>query len=224
MSYKCEFCDKEFKRESTLAAHMCESQRRMRQKEDRGVQIGFQSFIRFFEITQGSAKLKTYEDFAKSPYYKAFVKFGWHVVQIRAVNIPQFIDWLVKNNKKLDHWCKDAMYTEYLSWYLLHESADSAMTRALEFSIEWAQENEYQSHEMLRYGNINRMAYAVSTGRISAWVLYNTESGQQFLSRLNTEQIQMIWNVIDSDRWQKKFHDYPADVEYVKQMMQKAGW
>jgi hypothetical protein len=34
----------------------------------------------------------------------------------------------------------------------------------------------------------------------------------------------MIWPYIDSDVWQKKFADYRADQEYVKDILAKAGW
>lgn len=75
-TYKCRYCDKEFRKESTLAAHVCEQKRRHQQQNETGVQFGFRSYLRFFEVTQGSAKLKTYDDFASSPYYNAFVKYG----------------------------------------------------------------------------------------------------------------------------------------------------
>ena len=54
--------------------HVCEPKRRYQERDEVGVQIGLQSYMRFYEITQGSAKLKTFDDFAESPYYRAFVK------------------------------------------------------------------------------------------------------------------------------------------------------
>jgi hypothetical protein len=75
----------------------------------------------------------------------------------------------------------------------------------------------------LRYGNSNAIAYAVSTGRISAWVLYNCESGQRFLDDLDQE-LPIVWPWIDPEFWQKKFRDYPADQEYAKEILAKAGW
>ena len=68
-SYACRYCKKEFRKESTLAAHLCEPKRRWQQEKETGVQLGFRAYLRFFEITQGSAKLKTYGDFVASPYY-----------------------------------------------------------------------------------------------------------------------------------------------------------
>jgi hypothetical protein len=68
------------------------------------------------------------------------------------------------------------------------------------------------------------MCHAVTTGRISPWVIYNSESGQNFLSQLTADQIAMIWPYMDSDVWQKKFADYPADQAYAQEILTKAGW
>lgn len=224
MSYACKYCKKNFLKETSLEVHMCEPKRRYREQDERGVQLGFQGYLRFYEITQGSARLKTFDDFIESPYYKAFVKFGRYCVDIRAVNPSRFVDWLLKNNKKIDYWCRDTIYTEYLIEYLRVENVNDALARAIEFSIDWSEQTGNPSEDCLRYGNTNAMVYAVSTGRISPWILYNCESGQKFLSELDATQIAMIWSYIDSEVWMKKFSDYIADQEYVKEMLQKAGW
>ena len=224
MTYICQYCKKDFLKESSLAVHSCEPRRRRMEKDEAGVRLGLQAYLKFYELTQGSAKLKTFDDFADSPYYRAFVKFGRHCVAIRAINPARFVEWVLKQNKKLDHWAKDSVYTEYLMDYLKVEAVSDALARAIEFSIDWGEESGHPSHDCLRYGNSNSMTYAVSTGRISPWVIYNCNSGQQFLSELNPEQIAIIWPYIDSDTWQKKFKDYPADQEYAKEILQKAGW
>lgn len=203
---------------------MCEPKRRHRERDETGVQLGFSAYLRFYEITQGSARLKTFDDFAQSPYYRAFVKFGRYCRHIRAINVPRFIDWVIKQNKKIDHWCRDSIYTEYLIEYIRHEHITDALTRSIEHSIDWAKDSSHQAHDYLRFGNDNAICYAVNTGRISPWVLYNSDSGQEFLARINQEQIFMIWSMIDSDFWQRKFRDYSADAAYVREIMTKAGW
>ena len=100
--YACKYCGREFRRESTLAVHVCEQKKRFQEEKEVGVQIGLQAYLRFYTVTQGSAKLKTYTDFAKSPYYKAFVKFGRYCVDINAINVPKFLAWLLNQNKKID--------------------------------------------------------------------------------------------------------------------------
>lgn len=224
IEHTCQYCKKSFRRESSLAVHVCESKRRYRERDETGVRIGMQAYLRFYELTQGSARLKTWEDFAGSPYYKAFVKFGRYCQSIRAVNVAMFADWLIKNNKKIDHWCRDAMYTEYLMYYIRIEHPQDAVARALEASLDWSEATGHPSEDFMRYGNPNQVCYAISTGRISPWVVYNTESGNKFLGEINTDQLSVIWPMIDTDFWQKKFRDYPADQEYVRELMRQAGW
>jgi len=224
MKYTCQYCRKDFIKESSLAVHSCEPRRRRQEKDERGVQLGFQAYIKFYELTQGSAKLKTFDDFADSPYYKAFVKFGRYCVSVRAINPEQFTRWVLKQNKKLDHWAKDSVYSEYLTEYLRVENVNDALARAIEFSIDWGEKNNAKPEDCLRYGNDNAMTYAVSTGRISPWVIYCSESGQRFLNELDQTQVAMIWSIIDADYWMRKFKDYPADYEYAREMLTKAGW
>jgi hypothetical protein len=222
--YECRYCQKSFVKETSLAVHMCEPKRRFQEREERGVQLGLHAYLKFYELTQGSARLKTFEDFAASPYYRAFVKFGRYCVAIKAINPPRFTEWLLKNNKKIDHWARDTIYTEYLIEYLRIENVNDALARGMEFGISWAEQSGHPAEDCLRYGNTNAMVYAVTTGRISPWIVYNCESGQKFLSELDATQIAMVWPYIDSEVWMKKFSDYVADQEYVKDILKKAGW
>ena len=224
MTYTCQYCRKDFVKESSLTVHSCEPRRRRQEQSERGVQLGLQAYLKFYQLTQGSARLKTFDDFADSPYYRAFVKFGRYCVDIRAINPARFIEYVLKQNKKIDHWCRDSIYTEYLLDYLRVENVNDALARAMEFGITWQEQTSNPAHDCLRYGNSNAICYAITTGRISPWIIYNSESGQQFLSELSTEQIAMIWSYIDSDFWMKKFQDYPADQEYAKDILTKAGW
>jgi len=222
--HECRYCHKSFVKETSLAVHMCEPKRRFQEQNESGVRMGFNAYLKFYEITQGSAKLKTFEDFATSPYYRAFVKFGRYCVDTRAINPGRFIEWLLKNNKKIDHWARDTVYTEYLVGYLPIENVNDALARAMEYGITWSEELGHPAEDCLRYGNTNRAVHAVTTGRISPWIVYNCDSGQAFLSELDPTQIAMIWPYIDSEVWMKKFSDYVADQEYVREILQKAGW
>ena len=224
MTFTCEFCKKEFARETSIAVHMCEPKRRRLARDETGVRMGFQAYIKFYETMQGSARNKTHNDFCDSPYYRAFVKFGNYCVNTNVIAPPRFMTWLLKAQKKIDHWCSDKVYTEYLVEYLRVEAVDDALARAIEHSMRWAEETNASPHDWMRYGNTNALCYSVTAGRISPWIIYNSESGQKFLSELSTEQVAMIWPYIDSDAWQKKFTNYPADQEYVKDILNKAGW
>jgi len=220
--FVCKYCAKSYRKESTLAAHLCEPKRRAQQEKEPGVQIGMQAYLRFYELTQGSAKLKTYADFAESPYYNAFVKFGRHCQNIRAINIRGFIDHVIKENKKLDHWCKDQIYQDFLFQHLKRESVQDALERSMETMVEWAEEKESVYNHYFLYANTNRIVSDITKGRISSWVIFNCSTGVEMLDKLNPEQIEIAFPYIEPDFWKRKFHDYVADTEWVKHILSEA--
>ena len=74
--YSCEFCKSKFARERTLVSHLCEKKQRWNSRDNTSNRLGFQSWIYFYEkMAPNKVKHKTYEEFIKSPYYTAFVKF-----------------------------------------------------------------------------------------------------------------------------------------------------
>ena len=223
-NYKCQYCEKEYRKESTLAAHLCEQKRRWQQETETGVQFGLRSYLQFYESTQGSARLKSYEDFVHSPYYNAFVRYGRHLVSIRAINSTSFTTWLLKNNKKLDFWCKDSFYEEWMLDYLKRESPQDALERALKEMEDYAGNSDIASfsHYFL-YGNTNRICHHISTGRVSPWIVYNCSSGREFLGNLGEEHLVLVMPYIDPDFWNRKFADYVADVEWCKHILKEAG-
>lgn len=225
-SYKCRYCGKAFAKESTLAAHSCEPKRRHQQQNETGVQFGLRAYLRFYEITQGSAKLKSYEDFAASPYYNAFVKFGRYLVSIRCVNANNFTDWLLKNNKKLDYWCKDSLYEEWLRDYLRRENYQDALERGITEMNKYAEDNADLKNgfrDYFRYANSNRVCHHICSGRISPWVIFNCDSGIKFLEELDEGQVAMLAPWIDPDFWTKKFRDYSADQLHTREILKAAG-
>ena len=205
---------------------MCEPKRRYQQEKETGVQLGLKAYLRFYEISQGSAKTKNYDDFVGSPYYTAFVKFGRHLVGVRCVNTASFTDWLLKNNKKIDHWCKEALYLEWLHEYMKKEAVQDALERALKEMQDYADsepklQNNFNNY--FRLGSANRIVHHISNGRISPWIVYNCDSGVDFVGSLNEEQIEIIMPWIDPDHWQRKFKDYLADTEWVKSVLAAAA-
>ena len=224
--FTCQYCKKDFARENSLAVHVCEQKKRRQEKSERGVELGFQAYVRFYEMSQGSAKFKTYDDFCDSSYYSAFVKFGRYLVDIRAVNAAQFTDWLLKNNKKLDYWCKDNLYLEWLQGYIKKENVQDALERALKEMQEYADDHPELKNgftDYFRYANSNRVCHHIVSGRVSPWVLFNSSTGVDFLEKLDETQIGIIIKYIDPDHWQKKFVDYLADTEWCKDILNKAG-
>jgi hypothetical protein len=209
--------------EKTLYAHMCENKRRAMQKDEKRVQAGFLVFNRFFRLTQGAKKDKTYEDFTKSPYYNAFVKFGSFINNVNPLYPDKFIDYVIKSGVKIDHWCRDELYETYLYETIKVEPVESAVQRSLQTMMEWGDHSQAQFNHYFNYVNFNRAVHDIKDGKISPWLMLNCKSGKDMLQNFNDEQLSMIAPAFDLPYWLKKFKQVPADVALVKEICKEAG-
>jgi hypothetical protein len=221
--FNCVHCGKNFMKEVTLVAHMCERKRRSMQRDEKRVQTGFLIYDRFYKLTQNSKKPKTYEDFCASSYYNAFVKFGSFINNVNPLYPDKFIDYVIKSGVKLDHWCREALYEKYLYEVLKTEPVESAMERSLATMMDWAEKNKAAFGDYFRFVSLNRAVHDIKSGHISPWAVFNSLSGQDMMNRMNDEQLEMISPAIDPAHWLGKIKSSPADVALVKEICREAG-
>ena len=221
--FKCVHCNKSFMQEKTLVAHMCERKRRVLQKDEKRVQIGFFAYNRFYQLTQNAKKQKPYSDFCKSAYYNAFVKFGSFVNNVDPLYPERFVDYVIKSGVKLDHWCRDELYEKYLSELIKIEPVESAIERSLQYMMEWGEEQNANFAHYFNYVNINRAVHHIRDGKVSPWLVLNSASGVELLKKFNDEQLTLVNQILDFAFWSKKFKDQPADVAFVKEVCKETG-
>ena len=221
--FNCVHCGKSFMKERTLYAHMCEPKRRSMQKDEKRVQAGFMAFNRFYQLTQGAKKQKTYEEFCKSSYYNAFVKFGSFINNVSPLYPDRFIDYVIKSGVKLDHWCRDELYETYLYDMIKTEPVESAVHRTIQNMMDWADYSQAQFNHYFKYINLNRAVHDIKNGKISPWVILNCKTGKEMLNKFSDEQLDLIAPAFDLPYWLKKFKQMPADAELVVDICKEAG-
>ena len=222
LNYKCEYCGKLFAKEKTLFVHICEQKRRHMSKTEKHVQAGLLTYQKFYDFTQKGRTQKTFDDFASSPYYTAFVKFGSFLVNASPVYPERFIDYVIKSGIKLDHWCRDELYNTYLADLLKTEPADGAIQRSIKTMMDWSEKNNAPWEHYFAYVNLNRATHDIKEGLISPWIILNSKAGKEMLTRMNDEQLEIIGSYIDPQFWLRKFKSLPADVELVKDVVKEA--
>jgi len=221
--FNCVHCGKAFMKEKTLFAHMCEPKRRAMQKNEKRVQSGFYTFNQFYKIKQGAKKQKTYEEFCKSAYYNAFVKFGSFLNNVNPLYPEKFVDFVIRSDVKLDHWCRDELYDTYLFEMLKLEPVESAVQRTIQHMMEWGDNQNANFAHYFLYVNLNRAVDDIRNGRVSPWLILNCKSGKDMLSKFSDEQMDIIAPALDVGFWLKKFKSVPADVALVKEICSEAG-
>jgi len=222
--YSCGHCGKGFMQEKTLSVHVCEQKRRYIARKDKHVILGFDTFQRFYKFNQPSVKQeKTYEEFSKSPYYNAFVKFGSFVSNVNPLYPERFIQWIVQSGVKLDHWCRDELYEQYVLELIKSETVETALERSISHMMAWGETNTAQWNHYFHYVSLSRACYDIKDGKISPWIILNSSSGKAMLQKLNDEQLASVQNIIDVPFWISKFKRLALDVELVKQVVKESN-
>jgi hypothetical protein len=222
--YVCEYCGNGYTREKTLAVHMCQPKRRALQKNEKRVQLGMYAFNQFYKLSAGAKKDKTYEEFCKSPYYNAFVKFGSFISNVRPLYPEKYIDYVVTSGVKLDHWCKEEMYEKYATNLIKKEGVETALERSVMTMMEWSEENEPAPwNHYFQHVSLNRAVWHIKDGKVSPWLLLNCRSGKEMLSKLNDEQLNMVYNIMDPEHWAMRFKRTPHDVQLVKDVVKESN-
>lgn len=224
--FTCKYCERSFVKEGTLLAHMCESKRRWEQQHDNHVRLGLQAYIIFFGQTQPNSSKVNYADFVKSNYYNAFIKFGKFLIDYRVVNTKRYIEYVITSKFKLDRWCTEQYYLDWLAGYLKTEHWEDALTRSLVTMDKWAEEagTNIQSSSYFFANNNNKICQDIINGRISCWIIFNTDTGKEMLSKLNEEQVTLVYEYIDPDYWRQYFIKFNKESKIVKETLKDVGF
>ena len=220
--FKCEYCNKSFKRERTLSVHVCEPKRRALQKDSKHVQLAFRAYQLFYKIGTNAKKEKTYEEFSSGQYYNAFVKFGSYCIDLKIDDVTNFVTYLIKDQIPIDRWASDIHFNKWIKQRLKSESVDRAVERTVLFMQEWGEDNANEWNTYFDVVPSNLAVFHICAGKISPWVLYVSQRAQGLLDRLNEEQIKMIIEYIDPHHWQIKIKRNQKDFDWVEKLLTNA--
>ncbi len=225
MNYPCEFCKREFSNEKRLINHMCEQKRRWTSRNKHHVRLGLQSWLKWYELsgTHLNKKNRSYKDFMASQFYTAFVKFGRHVADTNMVNPIQFIESVIKNGIKLDDWCKDSVYEQYVRDVCKREDVNTALERQVHLMETWAEENNEEWTEFFKKIHPNLAIKWIRTGRISPWILFNATTAGYLFDRMSEEQIAMVDDFIETPFWKLKMKRNEQDMKFVQETLERYG-
>jgi hypothetical protein len=219
----CQYCNKGFMQEKTLFVHVCEQKRRALARKDKHVILGYETYNQFYKRSQNSKGDKSYEEFAKSPYYNAFVKFGSFVSNVNPLYPDKFIDYVVTSGVKLDHWCRDELYDKYVVDLVKREPVEIALERSIVHMQNWGDDNQAQWNHYFLYVSLSRATFDIKDGKISPWLVLNSVTGRDMLKKFNDEQLTAISAIMDVPFWMNKFKKLPADTELVKQIVKESS-
>lgn len=223
--HTCEFCQRSFAKESSLIGHVCEAKRRHQTQNLSYVRKGFLAWRMFYQSNTPREKVcsKTYQEFASSTLYSAFVKFGSWCEENQTQEFESLVKYLLANNVKIDKWCDLNIYQKYLEALILDEPSEQAVARTLDTIKRWATDSGNEWHQFFLKINPNVAVGWITQGRVSPWVLYNCNSAIQFLERCTPEQLAIIQDFASTRRWKVRFLRNKEAADSIKAVLQQAG-
>jgi hypothetical protein len=221
--YVCQYCKKGFMKENTLMVHVCEQKRRALAKTEKHVVLGYDTFNQFYKISQNFKGEKSYDDFAKSPYYNAFVKFGSFVSNVNPLYPEKFIHYVVTSGVKLDHWCREELYDNYVVDLIKREPVEVALERSIIHMQNWGEANSAAWNHYFLYVSLSRATYDIKDGKISPWLVLNSTSGKDMVRKFDDSQLTAVGAIMDVPYWLNKFQKLPDDVDLVKQIVRESN-
>jgi len=88
---------------------------------------------------------------------------------------------------------------------------------------EWATKNDSSWNHYFLYANVNRITYDIRDGKVSPWIMLNSDNGMKALKNLSDDQLQTIGPMIDLAFWLDRFKTNKNDVEFVKNIVKEAN-
>ena len=135
----------------------------------------------------------------------------------------RFIDYVVVSGVKLDQWCRDELYEKYVLDLIRVETVETALQRSITHMMKWGDDNNAQWNHYFLYVSLSRACYDIKDGKVSPWLILNSNSGKEMLRKLNDEQLSAIGSTIDLQFWMSKFKKLPADVALVKEVVKESN-
>lgn len=218
--FKCEYCNKSFKRESTIFKHMCEKKRRAFAKDDRDVKAGYTAFVYWYNRSYGNThSKKNYTDFMNSSFYKQFVKFGKYITESKISEWERYLDWLIKNSVKLNDWPKDSVYYKFFYEIIKTETPERALERYIIFMQNWEENSGKSWKTFWDNENVFTIVNYIKEGKISPWILFSSESAMDFIQDLPDELLVEVDGSIDLAYWNNKTKRNKSDMEWIKTLL-----
>ncbi|SOK58555.1 hypothetical protein [Yersinia phage fHe-Yen9-04] len=225
--FKCRFCDKEFKRESTLITHVCIKRDRYNDRESRPMREAYRLYMMFMEAHRLAMK-KSEEplmQFIKSRYFNDFFDFGQYILSHDILNKEQFIKYILTSGKPVFEWKSHKVLEEWVIKCIREEHPRRAIERSINALVEWGNVTDNDWVDFFDNVSTERAIMWLETGKISPWLIYIADpaSGNKLLNRFGDSDLDYLVRFIDPTYFKILQIRYSDEVNEIRSLLTEAG-
>lgn len=219
--FMCVHCKKIFKREKTYIDHMCKMKKRKIQSET----VHGQAAFNFYSMWLKSKKVSNvnHETFMNSNYFNVFFEFAEWKSKVKLPNINHYIRMM--NVWKLDpkDWSDTQTYSRYMETSDHTRSVEDHIRDSMNTIKNIVIDTETDKKYFLNCINPYELGDYVRTRRISPWFLLQTTYFAEWYSKLNSEQIKYLGQIIRAKFWKQFLSEHEEDTNFIKQFIEQSG-
>lgn len=227
MTYKCHFCDKEYKREDTILTHKCIKRDRYNDRDSRQMREAFRIYMQFMTFNHLSMKksVEPLMHFIKSRYFNDFYDFAGYILQNDILNKEEFITNIITTGKSVYEWTTNKTLEEWVINSVRGEHPRYAIERSIPALLEWGEITNNEWNTFFDNVSTERAILWLETGKISPWLLYiaDPSSGNKLLQRFSDTEFEYIFRFIDPTYFQIKQIQYQNDCNQIRELLNQAG-
>lgn len=222
-SYQCKYCNKTYKKESTVLSHKCVNRDRYESRNTRQMDEAYRLWFNFMQINKFPIKKseEPFMVFIKSSLFNTFYKFADYTINTYILDKDDFINDLFAEGVSYYDW---ESYKTKKSWVIKQtrrESPRNAIERAIVAMQEWSSLTGNDWTDFFNYATSERVILWVESGKLSPWIFYifDKETGDKLLSKFSNSDFDYIAEYIDPRAWQPLQIRYKKDVEEIRKIL-----
>lgn len=220
MAIECEFCGKVLKTEAGAAKHACRQKKFADSTSQVSLARAFYLFDFWFRYNGVSKKPKTFEQFSKSPYLGVFISLEEFSKRMR-VSGRAYVKWLSDEHVPSRKWSDESVCANFRR---ASDVDPLVLTLAsLSEMAKWCDERDVDMSDFFRKIAPGEAVMWASDGKLTAWVVFLTESSLNLFERMSAEQQQKCFEALDMEGWESRSEVEPESVERVRSVLAEMG-
>lgn len=216
---QCPFCNKKFKRESTLISHACTKRDRYNNRDTRHMKVAFmiwKEFMQFNKLSIPAKVVKSGEEylyFIKSSIFTDFDKFATYIVENDIYKPEEFITHVISSGLKSKDWTTYQVHQDWVLKCTRYEHPKSGVERSIKAFMDWEQLTGRPWNEFFKHATMDRFIPWIENGKLSPWIIYASNTSDQLLSRIGGAEFERLEPYINPSIWIPIQLRYKEDVK-----------
>lgn len=216
----CDFCDKQFVRETNYLKHRCKMMKRYEIFETAVGHLAYLTYNQWRKIS--NLPPSPADVFIKSKYFESFKKFAKFC---RSQSIPDkigYIELMVEKKLFPFQWCDSDVYDFYLETFDKKYTIDQKIDISLQTFKEISAALDIEIKDIFENLTATDILKLITSRRLTPWLLLPSSKFMEFMTYRTTKEERFLFNVfIDVKKWKKYFAEHPDKVAYIKKILKE---